>query len=101
MYAVYHSSTCTRLQAQGRLHLERSCIHRHASLPPKTCAVLCPCYVRTCDLALRRNRLLFDGTRTPAIKLTQIMPEVGQLLYPNTRSRAKHIYTEEEVRVVS
>ena len=26
------------------------------------------------------------------------MPEVGQLLYPNTRSRAKHIYTEEEVR---
>ena len=29
---------------------------------------------------------------------TQIMPEIGQLMYPNTRSRAKHIYTEEEVR---
>ena len=26
------------------------------------------------------------------------MPEIGQLMYPNTRSRAKHIYTEEEVR---
>ena len=36
-----------------------------------------------------------------AIKPTQIMPEIGQLMYPNTRSRAKHIYTEEEVRVVS
>ena len=27
------------------------------------------------------------------------MPE--QLLYPNTRSQAKHVYTEAEVRVVS
>lgn len=28
----------------------------------------------------------------------KIMPEVGQLLYPSTFNRAKHIYTEEEVR---
>ena len=27
------------------------------------------------------------------------MPE--QLLYPNTRSQAKHVYTEAEVRVIS
>ena len=27
------------------------------------------------------------------------MPEIGQLMYPNTCSRAKHIYTEEEVRL--
>ena len=55
-------------------------------------------------LALRRNRRAFvDGTLVPhnAIKPTQIMPEIGQLMYPNTRSRAKHIYTEEEVRVIS
>jgi hypothetical protein len=43
----------------------------------------------------------FVGLIPHAIKPTQIMPEIGQLMYPNTRSRAKHIYTEEEVRVVS
>ena len=49
-------------------------------------------------LALRRNRRLRRKPYPTAIKPSQIMPEIGQLMYPNTRSRAKHIYTEEEVR---
>ena len=52
-------------------------------------------------LALRRNRVFVENPYPTAIKPSQIMPEIGQLMYPNTRSRAKHIYTEEEVRVVS
>ena len=44
-----------------------------------------------------RASLANNGTPYPSI--TSIMPE--QLLYPNTRSQAKHVYTETEVRVIS
>ena len=51
-------------------------------------------------LALRRNRRLRLREPVPhRHQALQIMPEIGQLMYPNTRSRAKHIYTEEEVRM--
>ena len=69
-------------------------------LPPKTCAQSVS-FHKCHKFALRRNRHVRHHPYPTAIKPSQIMPEIGQLMYPNTRSRAKHIYTEEEVRVVS
>ena len=81
----------------------RALVHPPSRFPPpenlRPSCVLPSANLRSC--ASSQSAFVRRNPYPTAIKLTQIMPEVGQLLYPNTRSRAKHIYTEEEVRVVS
>ena len=63
--------------------------------PRQTCALFCSnkSYLRFVAI----GGFVYGNPYPTAIKPSQIMPEIGQLMYPNTRSRAKHIYTEEEV----